>query len=260
MKPIVDKYLPLETNSSLSTQLAAQRKKDHYSHFILRLAFSSTEDLRRRFTRVETILFRLRFNTDDLRERVAFIQGLQLDWEMVTDEEKTALASELGAVSTLGHGGRRPQAPDDESWCKVNWDRVPELVEGRRVFIRGGKAYVPSREQASMVVAEFSSRLERALEVCIPCLHWQQGRNTEAANSTRPVELAHGTRPTSPRRRRPLDAHSKPPLQKLCHAGCFVCKQQLRAARRRNQRPKHRQLSHGALPSVHAEPAPVSAA
>ncbi|CAK7240945.1 MAG: DNA primase subunit pri2 [Sporothrix thermara] len=76
----------------MSTQLAAQRKKDHYSHFILRLAFSSTEDLRRRFSRLETMLFRLRLSTDDMRERAAFIQSLNLDWEMVSDDEKSQFA------------------------------------------------------------------------------------------------------------------------------------------------------------------------
>ncbi|ERT02788.1 hypothetical protein HMPREF1624_01090 [Sporothrix schenckii ATCC 58251] len=165
MKPMLEKYLPLDTNSSLSTRLASQRKKDHYSHFILRLAFSSTEDLRRRFARLETMLFRLRLGTDDMRERTAFIQGLNLDWEMVSDEERTKLASELAAMSSSLHSGRKQQAVDEESWCKVDWDRVPELVDTRRVFLKAGKAYVPSREQASMVVSEFSSRLERALEL-----------------------------------------------------------------------------------------------
>ena len=167
MKPMLEKYLPLDTNSSLSTQLASQRKKDHYSHFILRLAFSSTEDLRRRFARLETMLFRLRLSADDMRERATFIQSLNLDWEIVSDEERTKLALELGATSSsLGHGGRKQQAAEEESWCKVDWDRVPELIESRKVFLKAGKAYVPSREQASMVVSEFSSRLERALEVC----------------------------------------------------------------------------------------------
>ncbi|CAK7219937.1 DNA primase subunit pri2 [Sporothrix curviconia] len=165
MKPMLERYLPLDTNSSLSTQLAAQRKKDHYSHFILRLAFSSTEDLRRRFSRLETMLFRLRLSTDDMRERAVFIQGLNLDWEIVSDDERSQLASELAATCSTGHGGRKQQVADEEIWCKVDWDRVPELIESRRVFIKAGKAYVPSREQTSMVVSEFSSRLERALEL-----------------------------------------------------------------------------------------------
>ena len=118
-----------------------QRQKDHYSHFILRLAFSSTEDLRRRFTRVETMLFRLRFNSDDLGERSKFIAGLDFDWwETVTEQERQEFAAELAATA----GPRK--SPEDDSWFKVDWDRVPDLVEGRRVFLRHGKAFVPGRE------------------------------------------------------------------------------------------------------------------
>lgn len=161
MKPLLEKYLPLDSNSSSSTKLNAERQKDHYGHFILRLAFASTEDLRRRFTRVETMLFRLRLNEDTARERNAFIQSLNLDWEPVTVEERTKYAAELAATSGFRKGGNA----EEESWFKVDWERVPDLVEGRRVFLKAGKAYVPSKEQASMVVAEFTQRLERALEV-----------------------------------------------------------------------------------------------
>lgn len=161
MMPILDKFIPLETNSSGSTKMFAQRQKDHYSHFILRLAFASTEDLRRRFSRVETTLFRMRFNNDDLAERSAFVSGLDLDWwESVTEDEKHEYAAELAAM-TIGRKG----GAEDETWFKVDWDRVPELIEGRRVFVRAGKAFVPGREQSSMVVAEFTSRLDRQLEV-----------------------------------------------------------------------------------------------
>jgi DNA primase large subunit len=165
MKPLLDKYLPLEANSSSSSQLAAQRQKDHYSHFILRLAFSSTEDLRRRFSRVESALFRMRLAADDPRERALFISGLSLDWEPVSEDERRELAAELAATSAAVYGKRNAQQQDDESWCKVDWERVPDLVESRRVFLRAGKAYVPAKEQTSMVSAEFTARLERALEV-----------------------------------------------------------------------------------------------
>lgn len=159
MKPLLEKYLPLDSNTSSSSKLAAERQKDHYSHFILRLAFASTEDLRRRFSRVETMLFRLRLDDDNVRERTSFVQSLSLDWESVSDEERREFATELGAMS----GYRKGQ--EEESWFKVDWERVPGLVEGRRVFLKAGKAYVPSREQTSMVVAEFTQRLERALEL-----------------------------------------------------------------------------------------------
>ncbi|POS88316.1 DNA primase, partial [Erysiphe pulchra] len=158
MKPILDKYLPLASSNSNSTNLHAERQKDHYSHFILRLAFSSTEDLRRRFSRVETMLFRLRFQTDNVKERQAFVESLNLDWEVVNDEEKFNLADKLRAA-----GGGYPKRIQDESYFKVNWERVPELVETRRSLIQGGMAYVPSREQLSIVVAEFTSHLDKAL-------------------------------------------------------------------------------------------------
>jgi DNA primase large subunit len=162
MKSLLEKYLPLSANSSSSSTLHAERQKDHYSHFILRLAFASTEDLRRRFSRVETSLFRLRFQNDDVRERQAFVESLNFDWEMVGEQEKRELGSELVAA-----GGGFVKRMDEESWFKVDWERVPELVETRKVLLKAGKAYVPGREQLSMVVAEFTTRLDKALEVSL---------------------------------------------------------------------------------------------
>ncbi|KAH0542573.1 hypothetical protein FGG08_003078 [Glutinoglossum americanum] len=157
LEPLLRKYLPLSSNSSSSSARPAERQKDHYSHFILRLAFSRTEDLRRRFAKLETSLFRMRFMQDDSRERASFVESLNLEWEAVGEEERAVLAKELIAAG----GGYR----EDARWFKVEWERVPELVESRRVFLKGGKAYVPVREQLSLVVAEFSSQLERGLEL-----------------------------------------------------------------------------------------------
>ncbi|KAK7954207.1 hypothetical protein PG996_015093 [Apiospora saccharicola] len=157
MKPLLEKYLPLDSNSSSSSKLSAERQKDHYSHFILRLAFASTEDLRRRFTRVETMLFRLRLNDESTlaKERNAFVQSLNLEWDPINDEERREYASELAALT-----GFRKGVQEEENWFKVDWDRVPDLVEGRRVFLRAGKAYVPSRESTSMVIAELTPILD----------------------------------------------------------------------------------------------------
>lgn len=162
MAPILQKFLPLESNTAagngVDQRLRGQRQKDHYSHFILRLAFSSTEDLRRRFARLETMLFKYRFQQDDGQERRKFIESLSFDWEMVSDEEKQELGEQLLASSGL-------KRLDDESWFKVDMEKVPELVERRTAFLRRGKAYVPLREQQSMILAEFTARLDRSLEV-----------------------------------------------------------------------------------------------
>jgi DNA primase large subunit len=42
---------------------------------------------------------------------------------------------------------------------------VPDLVEKRKVFLKAGWAYVPSRDQSSIVFQEFETNLMKALEV-----------------------------------------------------------------------------------------------
>ena len=166
--PLLNQYLPLSPNSTSSAGsqddgIKLERKKDHYSHFILRLAFSSTEDLRRRFTRIETALFRLRFLNDNARERQAFVESLEFNWQGVSEDEKRRLAPQLINATP----GLRRKEVQEGSWFKVDWETVPELVENRKVFVSKGKAYVPAREQMSMVLAEFSNRLDQGLEVSL---------------------------------------------------------------------------------------------
>lgn len=88
------------------------------------------------------------------------MESLKLDWEIVSEEEKRSLGADLlnatpGLKRQDGEGG----------WFKVDFENVPELVEARRVFLQAGKAYVPVREQMSMVLAGFHARLDNGLEV-----------------------------------------------------------------------------------------------
>jgi len=103
----------------------------------------------------------MRFSNNDVRDRQEFVESLSFEWEKVGDNERKELSSDLLAA-TPG-----VKNAEDEAWFKVDWEKVPELVQGRRVLLRRGKAYVPAREQMSMVVSEFTKRLEQALEVCI---------------------------------------------------------------------------------------------
>lgn len=111
------------------------------------------------------MLFKLRFQQADTKEKRAFVESLNFDWEMVSPEEKRQLGEQLLASTP---GVRRL---DDENWFKMDWERVGELVEHRSVFIRRGKAYVPVREQLSMVLAEYTRRLDKSLEVRVEQRH-----------------------------------------------------------------------------------------
>lgn len=73
----------------------------------------------------------------------------------------------LGADLMNATPGLRRQEVDEGGWFKVDFEMVPELVENRKVFLKAGKAYVPVREQMSLVLAGFNTRLEKGLEVCI---------------------------------------------------------------------------------------------
>ena len=154
------KYLPLSANTAgRSTDLQLERTKDHVSHFVLRLAFCRSDDLRRRFVKAESVLFRLRFDSDDARERAEFLEALNLDWQPVSQAEKNAHKQQLLATHP-----KMAATFESESFCKVEWTRVTDLVEKRRVYLNRGMAWVPLKEQSSLVFAEFQARLARQLE------------------------------------------------------------------------------------------------
>ncbi|THU99320.1 DNA primase large subunit [Dendrothele bispora CBS 962.96] len=147
------KYLPLSNNSATKMDLNAQRRKDHLGHFVLRLAFSRSEELRRRFVKAESTLFRIRYENDDSMERQQFLDSRDFNWILVDKDEMSEYRKELSSVS------------ENEKFFKVKWTRVPDLVEKRRVFLKGGWAYVPAREQASVVYQDFEVQLMGALEM-----------------------------------------------------------------------------------------------
>jgi DNA primase large subunit len=158
MRPILEKHMRLSSNRSRSSEIGIERKRDHYSHWTLRLAFSATADLRQRFARLETQLFKLRMLQDDMVERKAFIDSLPMSWETVNDEDKNTWLDELKAATNVSKS-------DEENWFSVDWEKVPELVERRQVLLKKGRAYVHVREQTSMVVSEFARTLESGLEL-----------------------------------------------------------------------------------------------
>ncbi|KAK9322697.1 eukaryotic and archaeal DNA primase, large subunit-domain-containing protein [Lipomyces orientalis] len=166
VKPLLEKYLPLSPNAvsgrvSKGSQLDDERKKDHYSHFILRLAFCRTDDLRRRFVKAETVLFRIRYTSADITEQHALLTRYNFGWTPVSDDEKRSLKDFL----TFSSSESTYATSSNETYFKVPFERVPELIESRKVFLKDGVAYVPASKQLSLILTEFSEKLERALEV-----------------------------------------------------------------------------------------------
>ena len=74
------------------------RARDHFSHFILRLAYCRTEDLRRWFISQELDAFRWRCMNASDGEVGIFMSEYDLRFLEVSEEEKKDLAKELLAV------------------------------------------------------------------------------------------------------------------------------------------------------------------
>lgn len=90
VKPLLQKSLPYNTDSF------QDRKKDYYSHFILRLCFCRSKELREKFTRSETLLFKIRFNMLTSQDQTKFVQSLNLPLlQFISDEEKANLSQQL---------------------------------------------------------------------------------------------------------------------------------------------------------------------
>ncbi|TDL27346.1 DNA primase, large subunit [Rickenella mellea] len=153
-----DKHLPLNSNTARSIDKDAERRRDYLSHFVLRLAMCRSEELRRRFVKAEMTLFRIRYETDDSAEREDFLNTRDFGWIAVDATEKAELEKQLQASSSSVTDIKK------ETFYKVRWTRVPDLVEKRKVFLKQGWAYVPGREQSSIVFQEFQTMLEGALE------------------------------------------------------------------------------------------------
>jgi len=74
------KHLPLNANTAVNIDHDEERKRDHVSHFVLRLAFCRSEELRRRFVKAETTLFKVRWEADDFKERAEWLRSRDFGW------------------------------------------------------------------------------------------------------------------------------------------------------------------------------------
>lgn len=155
------KYLPLNSNTAVNIDHDEERKRDHVSHFVLRLAFCRSEELRRRFIKAEGTLFKVRWETDDSKERVEWLRSRDFGWIEVSEQEKSELEPLLKACTPPAF----LKNFESERYYKVPWTRVPDLVEKRRAVLRAGTAYVAGREQFSIVFQQFQADLEKALEM-----------------------------------------------------------------------------------------------
>lgn len=178
VRPLLQKLLPLGTWPVNNNSQIDELKKDYYSHFILRLVFCRTEDLRRKFVRNETVLFKIRYNAMQPKEQHQFITNHhdKLPWNYIDSDEKLALFDQLFAAtgatvkSALAAESDGQITTDqlrahfrNENFIKVPFEKITSLVATRLVLLKLGYGYVPSTLQLSLLALEFQELLQRDL-------------------------------------------------------------------------------------------------
>ncbi|RCH81500.1 hypothetical protein CU098_004655 [Rhizopus stolonifer] len=168
----LDEHLSLKSNSSKAENLYEERRKDHISHFVLRMAYCRSEDMRAWFVRQETTLFKFRFEQETTEEKKAFLQKLNLNWKMINEKEKDEIRRELevcclALLRSKGDTATLPVAEQfvkNETFFEVDFEKVPNMVGQRLVYLKAGKAYVPMSEQVNIVMNEYQEYLLKSLE------------------------------------------------------------------------------------------------
>ncbi|XP_039279195.1 DNA primase large subunit [Nilaparvata lugens] len=130
------------------------RRRDHISHFILRLAHCRTEDLRRWFINRELELFRLRWFSLSNEGKKKFLQINGLDYKPISDSERLQLT-----------GVSRGMVSSNFEYYQVPFVEVIDLVRKRNVFLKGGYAFITSNDFISVIIYVYRAFLAHELVV-----------------------------------------------------------------------------------------------
>ncbi|XP_037639232.1 DNA primase large subunit [Sebastes umbrosus] len=147
-----------------------KRRKDHISHFILRLAYCQTEDLRRWFIQQEVDLFRYRFDDLHPKQKLEFLHRNSLQYDTISVEEKKALQDKLVNSSYNVSG----ITVENQDFYKVPFQDALDLVRTRKVYLKAGYVYIPHQDIVTIVLNDFRTRLSKALALTarsLPAVH-----------------------------------------------------------------------------------------
>ncbi|XP_067625571.1 DNA primase large subunit [Eurosta solidaginis] len=161
-------YLRLCTNSSGNAATGSSkyemelqaRRRDYISHFILRLAYCRTEELRRWFLTREMELFRYKFSSMSSTDIKHFLELNKLDYTPLNDADKDAVKDGL-YESTVGQSVSKIELID---FYKVPFTQVLDLVRSRRCYLKNSFAYVNTHDFVSIIAVIQSNEIEHGLQ------------------------------------------------------------------------------------------------
>jgi DNA primase large subunit len=165
-------YMPLRESAP---ELEEDMRKDQVSHFILRMAFSRSAELRRWFLRQEEVLFKHRFNALDSDGRTRAMRmlssvhghGSSAAMSPISEEEFCQIQGNLMLVFGESIINGSPLREALHPWLhiyKVAFEQVPDLVARRRVYLTTGVAHIISPDLVSVAASTFRALLLDSLQ------------------------------------------------------------------------------------------------
>ncbi|XP_046735331.1 DNA primase large subunit-like [Diprion similis] len=155
-------YIKLLQGTGCSTHSESDlkaRRKDHISHFILQLAYCSSDELKKWFISREIELFKLRYSSLNSEGLQQFLKISNMNFVPISQNEKEAIKEYL-TQSTFGYSDTYIEVHD---FYKVSFCKVTDLVRNRRVYVHSGFAYIPDKELISVFVTILRMQLASAL-------------------------------------------------------------------------------------------------
>ncbi|XP_030756767.1 DNA primase large subunit-like [Sitophilus oryzae] len=159
IKNTLKKYARLMNGANGQTELDIQaRRADHISHYILRLAYCRSEDLRRWFLAREMDWFRIKFTSQTSAGVLKFLDISNLRYTPISNEEKDEIKGHLlDSTPGLSH------AVISTDFYKVPIHDVLLLVKGRRSYLKAGFAYIPMSDLVVCIQSKFRASLSESL-------------------------------------------------------------------------------------------------
>ncbi|XP_012053963.1 PREDICTED: LOW QUALITY PROTEIN: DNA primase large subunit-like [Atta cephalotes] len=141
-----------------SEEHSQTRRKDHISHFILRLVYCHNVEQTKWFLNQEVEFFKLRFSSLDKKGIERLLSITNMDCILISQDEKFEMKEELslscGKVTNI----------DIADIYKVPFEKVCDLIRGRKVYLKAGMAYITHMDLSSVFVSYLKENLVTGLE------------------------------------------------------------------------------------------------
>lgn len=141
----------------LLARISKDYNKDWISHYVLRLAYCRTEDLRRWYLAQEVALLKWRLGHAAAGSTTNALSSVLPEAKLIPQNELEA--SNLMSLILASTQGIKM----DTKIYQVPFSDALDLVQHRQVFVRYGMAYVPESRLVNLVTARFRASLSRQL-------------------------------------------------------------------------------------------------